>query len=204
MTLFSEIQSRVKLGQDKLLPLVESAKANPTIESILANAEVRKVLDQSQDAVRVARTSVEGFATKVEASVRGVESQGRTIIKTGLTQAINSTRKIENDIVEAANRALDGGQKLAEQNAPFLVDYVAAARKAVVAAEGAFNKIQATAAATAGSLPIADYDALNAKSAAQAVKKLNAADLATIAAYEAANKNRSTVLNEIEALLNVQ
>lgn len=190
MTLFTEIQKRVKEGQDALLA---------TSKTMLEHADVQKVLSQAQELTQTARSSVEDLRSQVETRVRDAEAQGRTFVREGLNQAVDASRRIEGQAVEAANRALDEGEKFVQANVPFLAAYVQKAKEAVKLADDQFNKLQARV--SAGTNPIPGYDKLNAKAAAVAVKKLTVAELHVIRAYEQANKARATVLAEIDSLL---
>ena len=190
MALFNEIQKRVKESQDALLA---------TSKTMLEHADVQKVLNQAQELTSSARSSVQDLRAQVEGRVRDAEQQGRNFVRDGLNQAVDASRRIEGQAVEAANRALDEGQKFVEANVPFLAAYVQKAKEAVKLADDQFNKLQARVGG--GSIPIQGYDKLNAKAAASAVKKLTAAELHVIRAYEQANKARATVLAEIDGLL---
>lgn len=190
MTLFNDIQKRVKESQDSILA---------SSKTLLDHAEVQKVITQAQELSHTARSSVLDLRAQVEARVRDAETQGRTFVRDGLNQAVDASRRIEGQAVEAANRALDEGQKFVDANVPFLAAYVQKAKEAVKLADDQFNKLQARVGG--GSIPVQGYDKLNAKAAAVAVKKLNTAELHVIRAYEQANKARATVLTEIDSLL---
>ncbi len=208
MTVFAEIQKRVKDGQAKITPYLDSALKNPTVESVvtggktlLEKPEIKKVLDQGQDVIKNVTDSATQLRGNLESTVKNAETQGKTLLQNTLTQVLDSTSKIENEVIEAANRALDSSAKFADEKAPFLADYIGKAREALNAVNAGFTKIQVSVKVNSGSVPIAGYDDLNAKKAAAAVKKLSNEELLVVQSYESSKKNRRTVLSEIESLL---
>lgn len=72
-----------------------------------------------------------------------------------------------------------------------------AARKTAVRTAG---KAKAAAKATAGALPITDYDSLSASQVVSRLRGLAPKDLDAVRAYESATRARKTVLNRISQL----
>lgn len=198
------IQQKIKESQAVLLSYLDKGLKSPTVETILSNGKELLENDQVKQIVAQGKkiaVNLEGVRTNVQDKVKDVESQGRTLLQNRLAQVLNSARSVEGDLVQLADKAISDSEKIVADKAPFLSEILVGARKTISAIDEKFAGLQATALAGAGSLPIRDYDALNAKAAAAAVKKLGDADLLVVKAYEARNKNRSTVLNEIGGLL---
>ena len=98
---------------------------------------------------------------------------------------------LEATALEGARDLLAKAEELVGPNAAFLARGRSALEDALVTVRSAY----------AGGLPIEGYDALSVSKITPHLDDLSASDLKTVRAYEAANKNRKTLLRELDARL---
>jgi hypothetical protein len=130
------------------------------------------------------------FVNRTVASVRAVRNEA--------TDAVGSGGERARQIFEAAARVWTSGRDAALERTEDEARRAGAGR----AAKAVHETRRDIGALNADELPIRNYDRLAATAAATAVRKLNdAEDLRGVLAYEAANKNRASVLEAGQARL---
>ena len=157
--------------------------------------QARELLDKAvasgKSYIEVTRSTIENEAQDLLGKVR--EAGGKQL---------EQVQKIEKDLAGRAEKLIGQYGPELEKRIPAAASAVQLAEQLVKSADERLQKLLGQAADAAWSIPVENYDELNAKDTVKACRTLNAEDLEVIREYEAAHKNRKTVLREIDQMLN--
>lgn len=150
--------------------------------------------------VDTARTTLESEVKDLLERIRDAEAKGQAVVQERFGRQLKQLRSLESEL---RNRA----EKIAVEVRPQVVERVPALAPVLDRVEGFVKTIDGrlqgwlAGAAAHAAAPIEGYDALSAKEVVAKLDGLDAATLQAVRAYEAAHKNRVTVLREIDAKL---
>jgi len=156
---------------------------------------LQNAINNGRSAVGAARSTLEEETRDVLGRVRELEHQGREVLSGQLDR-----------LLAIEERLWNGAESFVNDVRPEVAARVPALSPVVDRVEGALKQLRALddklhAAIGARIAPIEGYDELNARDVIAKVEKLNAAELTAVRAYEAAHKNRKTVLRAIDEQL---
>lgn len=122
--------------------------------------------------------------------------QTQDFFKTNVQKSRTAIQQFEHDTMGRIEKLLGQVQHQLQDNMPLLAPLLERVKVGIDKADRAFKANVGIAVET---LPIADYDSLNVRSIVRAVTKLSSDELELVREYEKANKNRITILTEINA-----
>lgn len=138
--------------------------------------------------------------------LRTLETQGQDLLRTRLSQRIPQISQWEEKVTSQTTQVLGRVRPELEKRVPLFLPLLTGVEKGVkILSERVKELLKATQSwvEKGASVPIQGYDEKSAPEIIQALKGLNPKDLEAVRAYEAAHKNRKTILKEIDALLGV-
>lgn len=150
--------------------------------------------------VDTARTTLETEAKDLLGRVRDAEAKGQALVQERFGRQLKQLRSLENELRDRAEKIAAEVRPQVVERVPALAPVLDRVEELVKTVDGRLQGWLAGAAAHAAA-PIAGYDALSAKDVVAKLAGLDAATLQAVRAYEAAHKNRVTVLREIDAKL---
>lgn len=129
------------------------------------------------------------WTTRIEQRLERQRTRVRRLLQT-----------VEHETMELIDEGLERLEQQIEQTVPDLAPLVEGLRSQVEQADNALKDVVGIAPE---SLPIPDYDSMNVREALRHITKLDEDELWLMARYEKENKNRLTVLTEIQCRLKV-
>ncbi|RMF18349.1 MAG: hypothetical protein D6761_02865 [Candidatus Dadabacteria bacterium] len=189
-----------------------------------ARTLIDRAVESGRSYVEVTRSNIEAEVEDLLGKVRDYSARGQELVQSQVSRQLEAVQALETDIVGRTEALLEQYGPELEKRVPAaasLVEFAdqivksaddrfrtllqraselavveAEAEKAAAPAPAAAAKTTATAAN-----PIKDYDKLNAQNAIKALSGLSREQLEAVRAYEAAHKNRKTVLAAIDEQL---
>lgn len=150
--------------------------------------------------VDTARSTLEVEAKGLIERVREAEAKGQEVLQERFARQLAQLRSLESELRGRAEKIAADVRPQVVDRVPALAPVLDRVEELVKTVDGRLQGWLAGAAAHAAA-PIAGYDDLSAKAVVAQLADLDAATLQAVRAYEAANKNRVTVIREIDAKL---
>ena len=173
-------------------------------EEIVARAREMfdKALESGKSYVEVTRSNIEAEVEDLFGKVRDFSAKGQATLQTQASKQIETVQKLQRDVVERIDGVLKQYGPEIEKRLPVASSAVELAEQLLKNADERVASLISTAADALGAgFPIEGYDALNVAGIKKAVAKLSRAELEVVRSHEVANKNRKSVVAELEALL---
>lgn len=149
--------------------------------------------------VDVARDTIETEVQDVLGKVRDIETRGQALLQERFGKQIDQIREVETELRARAEKLVAEVRPEIESRVPALVPVLGRLETLVRSVDSRLQDFIGSVAAVG--LPIENYDELNVREVTASLAGLTNDELETVRAYEAANKNRVTVLREIDTLL---
>jgi hypothetical protein len=150
--------------------------------------------------VDTARSTLETEAKGLLGRVREAEVKGQAVLQDRFARQLAQLRSLEGELRGRAEKIAADVRPQVVERVPALAPVLDRVEELVKTVDGRLQGWLAGAAAHAAT-PIEGYDDLSAKAVVAELADLDAATLQAVRAYEVANKNRVTVIREIDAKL---